>query len=173
MMRAIWELSHMPRSRIAVASFALLAIAVAVAAPMAKGASGPPSAGDGIVQVRSAYGVTETVGRLKSDIASKGIAFFAAIDQSDLASKAGIRLHPSTLLVFGNPALGVQFITSNPLAGLDWPVRLLVYQDEAGVVWTAYTDFDWIARRHQIANRGAAFAKASEVIASITSSIKE
>jgi uncharacterized protein (DUF302 family) len=52
-------------------------------------------------------------------------------------------------------------------------VRLLVYQDEAGVVWTAYTDFDWIARPHQIANRGAAFAKASEVIASITSSIRE
>ena len=34
------------------------------------------------------------------------------------------RLHPSTLLVFGNPALGIQFVTSNPVAGLDWPVRL-------------------------------------------------
>ena len=159
----------MPRSRIAVASFALLA----VAAPMATGASWSSPTGEGVVQIRSAYGLTETVGRLKSDIASKGITFFAAIDQSDLASKAGIQLHPSTLLVFGNPALGVQFITSNPVAGLDWPVRLLVYQDEAGVVWTAYTDFDWIARRHRIANWGAAFAKASEVIASITSSIKE
>jgi uncharacterized protein (DUF302 family) len=140
---------------------------------MAMGAAGPPSTGEGVLQVRSVYDATETVRRLKSDIASKGITVFAAIDQSDLASKVGIRLHSSTLLVFGNPALGVQFITSNPLAGLDWPVRLLVYQDEAGVVWTAYTDFDWIARRHQIANRGAAFAKASEVIASITSSIRE
>lgn len=163
----------MPRIRLAIASFALLAVAVAAVAPTAMGAAGPASIGDGVVQVRSAYGVTETVGRLKSDIASKGITFFAAIDQSDLASKAGIGLHPSTLLVFGNPALGVQFITSNPLAGLDWPVRLLVYQDEAGVVWTAYTDFDWIARRHQIADRAAAFAKANEVIASITSSIRE
>jgi uncharacterized protein (DUF302 family) len=126
-----------------------------------------------VLQVRSVNDATETVRRLKSHIASKGITFFAAIDQSDLASKVGIPLHSSTLLVFGNPALGVQFITSNPLAGLDWPVRLLVYQDEAGVVWTAYTDFDWIARRHHIANRGAAFAKASEVITSITSSIKE
>jgi uncharacterized protein (DUF302 family) len=162
----------MSRNQITIASLALLAAVTAAAAPVTKGA-GPPSTGDGVVQVRSAYSVTDTVGRLKSDIASKGITFFAAIDQSGLASMAGIRLHPSTLLVFGNPALGVQFITSNPLAGLDWPVRLLVYQDEAGVVWTAYTDFDWIARRHQIANRGAAFTKASEVIASITSSIKE
>jgi uncharacterized protein (DUF302 family) len=51
-------------------------------------------------------------------------------------------------------------------------VRLLVYQDEAGVVWTAYTDFDWIARRHGIENRGEQFQMASGVIASITSSVR-
>ena len=75
-------------------------------------------------------------------------------------------------MIFGNPALGVQFITSNPIAGLDWPVRLLVFQDDNGAVWTAYTDFQWIAHRHQITNRDAAFSKASEVIASITSSVR-
>ena len=36
------------------------------------------------------------------------------IDQSKLAADAGIKLRPSTLLVFGNPPLGTQFITSNP-----------------------------------------------------------
>jgi uncharacterized protein (DUF302 family) len=84
----------------------------------------------------------------------------------------GIALRPSTLLIFGNPALGAQFITVNPLTGLDWPVRLLVFQDENGAVWTAHTDFAWIARRHRIGNREAAFGKASEVIASITASVK-
>jgi uncharacterized protein (DUF302 family) len=76
---------------------------------------------------------------------------------------------PSTLLVFGNPALGSQFITSNPDAGIDWPVRLLVSEDETSAVWTVYNDFQFIARRHDITDRDAAFAKASEVIASITS----
>jgi hypothetical protein len=51
-------------------------------------------------------------------------------------------------------------------------VRLLVFQDESGVVWAAYTDFVWIAQRHQIKDREAAFNKASEVIASITSSVQ-
>ncbi len=51
-----------------------------------------------------------------------------------LAADAGIKLRPSTLLVFGNPPLGTLFITANPLAGLDWPVRLLVFQDENGDV---------------------------------------
>ena len=127
--------------------------------------------GDGIVKVRSAYGFEESVARLKKDIAEKGIMFFMAVDQSKLGAAAGIKLPPSTLLIFGNPPLGVQFLTANPNAGLDWPVRLLVSEDAKGHVWAIYTDFDWIKRRHAITNRDDAFKMASSVIASITSSI--
>jgi uncharacterized protein (DUF302 family) len=130
------------------------------------------STNDGVVRVKSAYGFAETIERLKKDIAAKGIKFFSEIDQAGLAAAAGIKLNPSTLLVFGNPPLGTQFITSNPNAGLDWPVRLLVSQDSTGAVWTIYTDFAWIAARHGIVNRGDQFKMASMVIASITSSVK-
>jgi uncharacterized protein (DUF302 family) len=109
--------------------------------------------------------------RIKKDIADKGIRFFMEIDQSQLATDAKITLRPSTLLVFGNPPLGTQFITANPLAGLDWPVRLLVSQDDDGTVWAAYTDFAWIARRHHISNRDAQFKMATEVVKSITSTV--
>jgi uncharacterized protein (DUF302 family) len=129
-------------------------------------------AGDGVVRVKSAYGVDETIERLKADIAAKGIMFFMAVDQAKLAAAAKIELRPSTLLMFGNPPLGTQFITANPAAGLDWPVRLLVTQDDKGDVWAVYTDFEWIKRRHRITNRDAQFKMASEVIASITSAVK-
>ena len=128
---------------------------------------------DGIVRVKSAYPLAETVNRLKKDVADKGIMFFSEIDQSELAAKAGIKLLPSTLLVFGNPPLGIQFLTSNPDSGLDWPVRLLVHQDANGDVWAVYTDFDWIARRHHIKDRSDAFKMASMVIQSITSVVKK
>ena len=124
---------------------------------------------DGIVKVKSAYSLDESVTRIKADIAAKGIVFFLAVDQSRLANEAGIKLRPSTLLIFGNPALGSQFITSKAESGLDWPVRLLVHQDEAGNVWATYTDFTWIAHRHGIMDRDAQFAMATQVIASITS----
>ena len=126
---------------------------------------------DGIVRVKSAVPMQEAISRIKADIAGKGIKFFSEIDQSKLAADAGINLRPSTLLVFGNPPLGTQFITSNPNAGLDWPVGLLVTQEDDGSVWTVYSDFGWIARRHGIRNRDAQFKMASEVIASITSSV--
>ena len=123
------------------------------------------------MHVRSAYPLAETIGRLKADIAAKGIAFFAEIDQAKLAKAAGIELEPSTLIIFGNPPLGTQFLTSNPDAGLDWPVRVLVQQDKKGAVTVAYTDFDWIARRYGITDREAQFKMASTVIGSITSSV--
>ena len=129
------------------------------------------TAGNGIVAGKSAYGMDETVARLKQDIAAKGLKFFDQIDEAKLAKDAGIAARPSTLLVFGNPALGTQFITSNPQSGIDWPVRLLVYQDATGQVWTEYTDFHYIEQRHGIIDRNAQFQKASEVIASITASV--
>jgi uncharacterized protein (DUF302 family) len=92
---------------------------------------------DGIVKVKSAYSMGDTIERLKKDIADKGIKFFDEIDQSKLAADAGIKLHPSVLPVFGNPPLGTQFITANANAGLDWPVRLLVFENDKGEVWTA------------------------------------
>ena len=142
------------------------------AAALAISPEAMPKSNDGIVRVKSSYNFQETIARLKKDIAAKGIRFFSEIDQTELAAEAGIKLNPSTLLVFGNPPLGTQFMTANPNAGLDWPVRLLVIQDSAGAVWTVYTDFAWIAARHGIVNRTDQLKMASMVIASITSSVK-
>jgi uncharacterized protein (DUF302 family) len=153
-------------TRMAGLSPALLAF-VAIAAPSTSHAGST----DGVVTVQSAYPMQETITRLKQDISAKGIKFFNEIDQTMLAADAGIKLRPSMLLVFGNPPLGTQFITAKPVAGLDWPVRL-VFEDEKGQVWAAYTDFSWIARRHGIKTRDAQFKMASTVIDSITSSVR-
>ena len=126
---------------------------------------------DGVIKVKSAYPLEETIARIKRDIAAKGIKFFDEIDQAKLGGDAGIKLRPSTLLIFGNPPLGIEFLTSNPNAGLDWPVRLLVMEDENGEVYAAYTDFAWIAKRHGITDRDAQFKMASTVISSILSTV--
>lgn len=148
-----------------------LSVALTVLAAPALAQNAAPS-DDGLIKVRSAYPMDETIQRMRQDIAAKGIKFFQAVDQAQLAAAAGITLRPSTLIEFGNPPLGAQFLTANPYAGLDWPVRVLVLQDENGTVWAAYTDFAWIARRHRIADRQPQFAMAASVVESITSTIK-
>jgi uncharacterized protein (DUF302 family) len=161
----------MPSRLLVPGSALILSLALILFSTIGTPSAAPTLSGDGIVKAKSAYGFDETIARLKADIADKGIMFFMAVDQSRLGADAGLPLPPSTLLIFGNPPLGVQFLTANPNAGLDWPVRLLVSEDAKGQVWVIYTDFDWIKRRHGINDRDDAFKMASSVIASITSSV--
>ena len=83
-----------------------------------------------------------------------------------------MELGRSTLLLFGNPPLGLQLLTANPFAGLDWPVRMLVTEERPGQVWIAWTDFAWIARRYGMQDREAVIAKATGVAAMIASSAR-
>lgn len=128
---------------------------------------------DGVIKQKSDYAFDETVTRIKADIATKGIRFFDEIDQTALGASADLPINPSKLLLFGNPPLGVQFLQANPVAGLDWPVRMLVTQDDDGTVWVSWSDFRFIANRYQLADRDKQIAMASEVAASIASSTRK
>lgn len=139
------------------------------AAPATEVSDAPTAPAAGVIRVKSLYGVDETVERLRADIEAKGIRFFAEIDQSQLGAGANIAIRPSKLILFGNPPLGVQFLSSNPYSGPDWPVRMLILQEADGSTSIAYTDFAFIAQRYSIADREAQFKMASEVAASIAS----
>lgn len=153
---------------------ARLLLAAMVVASLHSGWAAPTMAGDdsGVIRVKSAHPMAATVDLLKQAIIDKGIILFAEIDQTKLAADAGVALHPSVLLLFGNPRLGAQFMTSEPVAGLDWPVRLLVFENRDGV-WAAYTDFPAIGRRYRITDRQAALDIASRVVATITATIAD
>ncbi len=147
----------------------LAAVPVQAKADSPAGGGVPTAApkADGVIRIRSNHDVQETVARVKAAVAAKGVRFFDAIDQAQLGKDAGLPVRASTLVLFGNPPLGVQFLQANAYAGLDWPVRMLVAEDADGSVWLAWTDFPYIARRYHIANRVAQFKMASEVAASI------
>jgi uncharacterized protein (DUF302 family) len=122
---------------------------------------------DGVIRVKSANSFDETVARLKADVQAKGIRFFDSIDQTGLGASADLKIGRSTLVLFGNPPLGVQFLQANRYAGLDWPVRMLVVEESDGSVWVAWTDFAFIAKRYAITDKGPQLKMASEVAASI------
>lgn len=127
----------------------------------------------GVITQRSDFSFDQTVARLKADIAAKGIRFFDEIDHQKLGAGADLTIGRSTLLLFGNPPLGVQFLQSNPLAGLDWPVRMLVTEDRNGTVWISWSDFRFVANRYQLRDRDPQIAMAGEVAASIASAARK
>lgn len=128
---------------------------------------------EGVIKQKSDFSFDETVDRIKADIAKKGIRFFDEIDHMQLGANADLPINRSKLLLFGNPPLGVQFLQANPVAGLDWPVRMLVTQDDDGSVWVSWSDFHFVASRYQLADRDKQVAMASEVAASIASSTRK
>ncbi len=127
----------------------------------------PAPMAEGVLRLKSAHSVPETVQRLKAAVEAKGIRFFDAIDQHALAEGANLKIGQSTLVLFGNPPLGVQFLQSNLYAGLDWPVRMLVTQEADGSVWLAWSDFAWVAHRYAIKNKDPQFNMATGVAAGL------
>lgn len=112
-------------------------------------ATTPPSA-EGIVTRASPSSVEETLERFKALVRSKGLTVFAQIDHSDEAAHVGLTMQPAHVLILGNPKAGTPLMVASPLLALDLPLKVLVWQDQAGHVWVSYTNPDYLARRFSI-----------------------
>jgi uncharacterized protein (DUF302 family) len=106
---------------------------------------------DGIVNTRSPLPLAGTVERLTQLIGAAGATVFGVIDQRDEAGRAGLTLRPTTLLLFGNPAAGTPVMAAAPLAALDLPLKILVWQDDDGAVWMTHLDPAWLSARYRLA----------------------
>ena len=62
----------------------------------------------------------------------------------------GLPLRPTRLVIFGNPQAGTPLMQSRQTLGLDLPLRVLVWEDEAGKVWLTYHRPEYLAQRHQV-----------------------
>jgi len=103
---------------------------------------------EGLVTVRSQHGPEETMNRLGAAVRAKSMTVFAQIDHAAGAEAVGLPLRPTEVLVFGNARSGTPLMQSSQTMGIDLPLKLLVWQDDAGATWLSYNDPDWLARRH-------------------------
>jgi uncharacterized protein (DUF302 family) len=103
---------------------------------------------NGIIDVASHYSVPETLARLQSILQEKGITVFALIDHSGEAEKAGLKMRPTQLLIFGSPKGGTPLMVVAPRLAIDLPLKALAWQDEQGQVWLSYNSPEYLQRRH-------------------------
>jgi uncharacterized protein (DUF302 family) len=103
----------------------------------------------GIVTKISPRSVADTVTRFTGLLSAKGVKLFAVIDQSAEARQAGLRLRDTTLVIFGNPAAGTPLMDAAPLAALDLPLKVLVW-DDAGQTKVTYYAPAALAARYQL-----------------------
>ena len=112
----------------------------------------PASAADGLVEVKSPHSVKETMNRLEEIVKQRGLNVFARIDHAAGAAKVGKTLRPTELLIFGNPQGGTPLMECAQTAGIDLPLKALVWEDASQQVWLGYNDPAYLAQRHGIAD---------------------
>lgn len=103
---------------------------------------------NGLITVRCERPVRETVDRLAEVVAAAGLTVFGRVDHGGNATAVGMQLRPTELLIFGNPRGGTPLMQDQQTAGIDLPLKALVWEDADGAVWLTCNDAEWVAQRH-------------------------
>jgi uncharacterized protein (DUF302 family) len=105
---------------------------------------------DGLITVDSPLDAAATLHWLETTLTAKGIAIFAKIDHAANAQAVGLTLRPTTVLIFGNAQAGTKPMQIDQRMGIDLPLKMLVWTDDAGKTHVSYSDPAWIAARYGI-----------------------
>ena len=123
---------------------------------------------NGIIKIKSAHSVTETINKLETVLTKKGMTIFKRVNHTAGAEKAGLQLRPTELLIFGNPKVGTPLMLCSQTAALDLPQKALAYEDKNGQVWLAYNDPAYMAKRHDTKGCDAAIQKVTNALANFS-----
>lgn len=102
----------------------------------------------GLVALKSPHTPAETMNRLEAEVKKRNLAVVARIDHAAAAQRIGQGLRPAELLIFGNPQAGTPLMQCAQLAGIDLPMKALVWADAAGQTWLGYNSLQWLMHRH-------------------------
>src|SRR5262245_12447673 len=105
---------------------------------------------DGVITKTSSQSVAQTIDGLRRLMADRGFAVFNVIDHSGVAERAGVQMPDSKLVMFGKPAVGAGVMLAAPLAALDIPLKVLVWEDKNGAVSVSYNSPGFLAERHHL-----------------------
>ena len=105
---------------------------------------------DGVITKPSSKSVAQTIDGLRRVMADRGFTVFNVIDHSGVAERAGVQMPDSKLVMFGKPAVGAGVMLAAPLAALDIPLKVLVWEDRNGAVSVSYNSPGFLAERHHL-----------------------
>jgi len=110
---------------------------------------------EGVVTKASPRSVPDTVSRFVEMLEDRGVKVFAVIDHSGEAENVGLRLRDTKLVIFGNPKAGTSVMVAEPLAALDLPMKILVWDDDGRTV-VSYVAPSTLAARYRLSDELAA-----------------
>ena len=104
----------------------------------------------GLITISSKHSVDQTVSRLTDLLSAKGITLFNIIDHSGEATRVGLSMPPTRVVIFGNPKSGTPLMLAAPSVAIDLPLKLLIAENSDGVATITWTTPEYLAERHNI-----------------------
>jgi uncharacterized protein (DUF302 family) len=105
---------------------------------------------NGLIKLNSPYSVAETMERIEAALRAAGIMTFARVDHSGEAEKAGLKMRPTQVLIFGSPKAGTPLMVAAPSLAIDLPLKALVAEDADGKVSVTYNSPEYLMNRHGV-----------------------
>jgi uncharacterized protein (DUF302 family) len=109
----------------------------------------------GLVSIPSRYSASETMERLLAALKKRDLNVFTRVDHAAGAASVDMPLRSTEVVLFGNPKGGTALMQDQQVAGIDLPLKALVWQDADGKVWLSYNAPDWIAARAGLGEKSA------------------
>jgi uncharacterized protein (DUF302 family) len=127
----------------------------------------------GLKTIASSSGPNRTIDRLENAIRAKGLTIFARIDHAAGAAEVGMTLRPTTLIVFGNARGGTPLLQYAQTAGIDLPLKVLIWQDAVNKTWLSYNEPSWVVQRHNVTGSDDVVSNLSAALKAIASEAAE
>jgi uncharacterized protein (DUF302 family) len=105
---------------------------------------------EGVINIHSDFGVTETMDRIESVVWARCMKVFARIDRQHEAKLYGLDMKPMQLLIFDDPRTSVPLMEDFPSTALDLPLKVLVWETSEGEVWVSCYSTSYLSRRHDV-----------------------
>ena len=131
------------------------------------------AADNGLITKASKYSVEVTMDRFEAAAKKRGFTIVARVNHGQAAAKAGLKLRPSQLLIFGDPKGGTPIMAASPTAAIDLPLKALAWEDASGRVWLSYNSPTWLKARHDIEGVDKSLAGMSKALAAMATTAVE
>lgn len=107
--------------------------------------------GEGIITKMSTQSFEDSYNSLVAAInGNPNLRLFAEHDHKANANSIGMDLNPTSLVIFGNPNMGTPLMQDTQTVGIDLPQKMLVWEDDEGVVWVSYNNPEFLTSRHTL-----------------------
>jgi uncharacterized protein (DUF302 family) len=123
-----------------------------------------------LITAHSGFDVATTVQHLTTALQRRGITLFATIDHAAGARSVGLELPDEVVLVFGSPAAGTPLMQADPRAGIDLPLRILVWSDDDGTR-VAFRDPRVMIEDFQLAGQAETLARLRGVLDALVAEV--